>query len=85
MDRELIRRTKLKIKSLENELNFVKVLDLIPEPKFRKGNKVLHKVFGEGVVVETKDNDSVVVRFGKQRKTLLPRVLEKLPTPPKSK
>lgn len=85
LDQELIRRTKQKIKSLENELNFVKVLDLIPEPRFRKGNKVLHKTFGEGVVVETKDNDSVVVRFGKQRKTLLPRVLEKLPTPPKSK
>ncbi|MDD5817055.1 MAG: ATP-dependent helicase [bacterium] len=85
LDKQLIRHTKQKIKLLEAELNMLKDFDTAPSTQFKKGHQVKHKVFGEGTVVEIKDNGSVVVRFGKQRKTLLPRVLEKLPTSPKSK
>ena len=85
LDKQLIRHTKQKIKLLEAELNMFKDFDTAPSTQFKKGNQVKHKVFGEGTVVEIKDNGSVVVRFGKERKSLLPRVLEKLSATQKNK
>lgn len=78
MEPELLRMTQLIASELNDELGYDGNVAIAPEPDFKAGDLVRHKVFGSGVVLaHIAEHNSYRVRFGDRERSIVSGFLEK--------
>lgn len=74
-DPQLFAATQAMVNDLNDDVQIAMEAD---EAGFHTGDVVSHPVFGQGIVMELRQNGSLVVRFGAGNRTLMPTVLTRV-------